>query len=219
MENQSSDTLKGYLIGLAIFGWFALTGQFYINMTSGVAPIPELVIRYFSYFTILTNLLVAICCTSILIIPSSAIGKFFQKAKTLTAITVYILIVGLIYNFILRFLWKPEGLQLIVDELLHSVIPILFIIFWLLFVVKSQLTWKHVFPWLIYPSAYVFFIFIRGFSSGFYPYSFINAGALGTQKAVMNAAGIALIFLIVSLLFIVIAKITNRKNMKIKGNL
>ncbi|MDB5119599.1 MAG: hypothetical protein JWN56_817 [Sphingobacteriales bacterium] len=218
MENQPSIMLKGCLLVLAILGWFALIGQFYINITSGIAPTSEIFIRYFSYFTILTNLLVAVCCTSIIMAPGSALGKFFQHAKTLTAITVYILIVGIIYNLILRFLWKPEGLQLFVDELLHSVIPTLFLLFWSLFVVKSQLGWKHVFPWLIYPSLYVIFIFIRGSFSGFYPYPFINVGSLGYEKALLNAMGIAIAFFVISLLFVAFAKVISKRTVHGQNN-
>jgi len=55
-------------------------------------------------------------------------GIIFFEAGVITAITVYITIVGLVYNVILRFLWKPEGLQFIVDELLHTVIPLLLLV-------------------------------------------------------------------------------------------
>ena len=212
MENQPSKPVKGLLLVLAILGWFALLAQFYINITSGIAPIPELLIRYVSYFTILTNLLVAVCCTSILLAPNSALARFFLRAKTLTAITVYILIVGLIYNLILRFLWLPVGLQKLVDELLHSVIPVMFLVFWFLYVVKSQLVWRDVFPWLIYPLTYVVLIFIRGSASGFYPYPFINVSSIGLEKALSNGVGIAFVFFVISLLFVALAKLITKKS-------
>ena len=121
---------KTFLIILAVCGWFALIAQFYLIMVNRVASIPETIIRYFSFFTILTNLIVAVCCTVILLKPSSSTGKFFSRPTILTAIVVYITVVGIVYNTVLRFLWNPQGLQLIVDELLHSVIPLLFIILW-----------------------------------------------------------------------------------------
>lgn len=214
MENQITSASRIYLLFVAVLGWFALISQFYINMSSGIASTPELLIRYFSYFTLLTNLLVAVCCTSILMAPNDTLSVFFRRPQTLTAITVYILIVGIIYNLILRFIWKPEGLQLIVDELLHSIIPLLFLIFWSLFVSKSQLNWIDVFPWLIYPLIYVVFIFIRGSFSGFYPYPFINVGLIGFEKAMMNAVGIAFAFLLISLLFIFLAKAISKNKLR-----
>lgn len=69
----------------------------------------------------------------------------------LTAILVYIMTVGLTYNTVLRSLWKPQGLQLLADNLLHSIIPFLYLVFWIFFVKKQSLQWKDVFSWLVYP--------------------------------------------------------------------
>jgi peptidoglycan biosynthesis protein MviN/MurJ (putative lipid II flippase) len=139
-------------------------------------------------------------------------GKFLSKQQTLTAVTVYILVVGLIYNIILRVLWKPEGLQMIVNELLHSVIPVLFLLYWLIYVPKNQLKWKNAWPWLLYPLIYTIYVFIFGAITGFYPYPFIDLTQLGPGKILINVAGVAILFLAFSYLLIAIAKLLNRKN-------
>src|SRR4051812_38806133 len=100
---------------------------------------------------------------------------------------VYITVVGLVYNLILRQLWKPAGLQFVDDELLHSVIPFLFILYWLMFVPKSELKWKDVLFWLIYPLIYLICILIRGALSGFYPYPFINTDDIGYYETFINS--------------------------------
>ena len=117
-----------WILSIVSLGWFALIAQFYLIIVNRTVSIPETIIRYFSFFTILMNLLVAVCFTSFLNKKQKS-SAFFSKITTLTAITVYILIVGIVYNVILRFLWKPEGLQKVIDELLHTVIPILCLIF------------------------------------------------------------------------------------------
>jgi len=197
---------KTFLIVLVVSGWFALIAQFYLIIVNRVASIPETITRYFSFFTILTNLIVVVCCTFILLKPVSNIGKFFSRPDTQTAIAVYIAVVGIVYNTVLRFLWAPQGLQLIVDELLHSVIPLLFIILWFLFARKTVLKWKNIFPWLLYPLVYIILILIRGVFSGFYPYPFINVTELGYNKVLVNCAGLLLGFLFLSLLFVAIGK-------------
>ncbi len=197
---------KTFLIVLVVSGWFALIAQFYLIIVNRVASIPETITRYFSFFTILTNLIVVVCCTFILLKPVSNIGKFFSRPDTLTAIAVYITVVGIVYNTVLRFLWAPQGLQLIVDELLHSVIPLLFIILWFLFARKTVLKWKNIFPWLLYPLVYIILILIRGVFSGFYPYPFINVTELGYNKVLVHGAGLLLVFLFLSLLFVAIGK-------------
>ncbi|MEO6670950.1 MAG: Pr6Pr family membrane protein [Ferruginibacter sp.] len=201
MKSHSSPSDKIYLAIMAILGWFALVAQFYININSGIAESSELMIRFFSYFTITTNFIVASCCTLLLIKP---FHKFFSKHSTLTAISVYILVVAIIHNFFLRSLWKPEGLQQIVDEILHSVIPALFLFYWILFVQKNKLSWTVILPWLIYPLIYLIFVLVRGTFSGFYPYPFLNADELGFRKVLINSAGITLLFIAVSILFVAV---------------
>jgi len=209
MEKQNLE--RFYLAAMVIIGWFALVTQFYINMTSGISGIRELMVRYFSYFTIQTNILVAVCFTTLLLKPQSNWGRFFSRQQTLSAITVYIVIVGLIYNTILRFLWEPEGLQKIVDELLHSVIPLLVLFYWFVFTAKDRLQWKNVLPWLIYPFAYIVYVLVRGSVSGFYPYPFINTQRLGLDKVLVNSVGIAFVFICMSLLLVMIAKSTRKE--------
>lgn len=197
----------------AILTWFALITQFYLNITSNIAPVPELVTRFFSYFTIDTNLIVALYCTFILLLPNTSIGRFFSKQSTATAILVYILIVGVVYNIILRFLWAPQGMQRIVDEILHLITPLFFLLYWVAFVAKDKLKWGHALQWMIYPSIYGCFVLVRGYLSGskFYPYPFIDMGKLGLNKGIINTVGFVVIFFITSLLFIGIGKLMSRK--------
>ena len=128
----------------------------------------------------------------------------------MTAITVYILVVGMVYNLILRFLWAPKGLQLIVDELLHTVIPLLCVIFWWIYVRSKALKWKDAYPWLIYPLVYIFIILIRGAASGYYPYPFIDVNTIGYTKVFVNSGILAVCFLGISLLFIAIGRISKK---------
>jgi len=211
MVMQQQKGIKWYFFPIVILGWVALMAQFYLIIENRIAPIPETIIRYFSFYTILTNLLVAVCFSFLLVKPKSVWGLFFSKPGVITAITVYITIVGLVYNVILRFLWKPEGLQFIVDELLHTVIPLLCIVFWTVYVMKSALKWKDAFPWLIYPLVYIIVILIRGAMSGFYPYPFININDIGYNEVLINSGILSLGFLFFSFLYIAIGKMINRR--------
>ncbi|MEO6220458.1 MAG: Pr6Pr family membrane protein [Ginsengibacter sp.] len=195
-----------YLFILVLAGWFALIAQLYLIIVNRVTAIPETIMRYFSFFTILTNILVAVCCTILLLNKKKSLYNFFSNSKNITAITVYITVVGFVYNLILRFLWKPQGLQLLVDELLHTLIPALFILFWLLFIPKAGLKTKHILPGLIYPLVYVIYILIRGEFTGFYPYPFINVKTIGYNKVFLNSGILVIVFAVFSLLFVVIDK-------------
>ncbi|MGF2414063.1 Pr6Pr family membrane protein [Ferruginibacter sp.] len=196
----------------AAAGWIALLLQLYLIIINRVASLPETIVRYFSFFTILTNLLVAISFTLIYFKGITTEGHFLTRPKTLTATTVYITIVGLIYNIILRFQWAPEGLAKLVDELLHTVIPIGFIIFWGKFVPKQNITWATVLPWTIYPLAYLGYTLLRGSFAQWYPYPFVDVMALGYNKVFINSAMVCATFIFFSLLFVGIAKMMHKRS-------
>lgn len=206
MSEKQSKHITLYLAVLAILGWFALAAQLYLIMVNRVVSVLETIIRYFNFFTILTNLIVAICVTVLLLKPNSQRGAWFSRPSTLTAITVYIAIVGMVYNVILRFLWQPQGLQYVADELLHTVIPLLFIIFWFIYVPKNGLQYKQFLPWLIYPLVYVVYTAIYGAITGYYPYPFVNVTELGYPRVLINTGFLLLAFSAFSLLLIAIAR-------------
>ncbi|MEP6645686.1 MAG: Pr6Pr family membrane protein, partial [Saprospiraceae bacterium] len=164
---------------LAIIGWFAIITQFVLMMNQRVASVAETSIRFFSFFTILTNCIVAAYFTYKALKDRPGFLRRFHKPGTLTAITVYITIVGLIYQIVLRKIWEPTGMQMIVDELLHTVIPVLVILFWYIYESNSDIKWTQLPGWLLYPFLYLIFVLVRGQLSGFYPYFFIDMNELG----------------------------------------
>ncbi|MEP6465735.1 MAG: Pr6Pr family membrane protein, partial [Parafilimonas sp.] len=99
--NQPPKTKKIVLFIIVFLGWFALVAQLFLIIQTRQVSIFETIVRYFSFFTILTNLLVTICCTILFADKKSRLNNFFSKPGTLTAIAVYIVIVGIVYNIIL----------------------------------------------------------------------------------------------------------------------
>jgi hypothetical protein len=212
MKNRSVITLI-YAVFNALIVWFGLALQFYISIERYLAlgrTLAGSLVQIFSYFTILSNLLVAIVLTVILIKPNSAAGKFCSRLSVLTATTVYIVIVGLVYNLVLRQIWDPQGLFKLADDLLHTISPLLFLFFWLLFVQKYPLQWKVIFNWAIYPIIYLIYSLLRGVASGLYPYDFIDAKQIGYGQTAINSFFVLLAFLAVSAIFIGITR-TSKK--------
>ncbi|MFD2037294.1 Pr6Pr family membrane protein [Belliella marina] len=188
----------------AIIAWFAVIVQFYLMVENKVSPIPETIIRFFSFFTILTNTLVAIYFSSQIV--KGSLSRFFEKPGKLTAITIYILVVGLVYQFVLRQVWDPTGMQKLVDELLHAATPIATLVYWVLYENKKKIHWNQVPFWLIYPGVYLIFILVRGHFSGFYPYPFVNVAEIGYQQALINSLGVLLLFVLLSSVMILVGK-------------
>jgi hypothetical protein len=195
MENpktQNSNSPRNWIESIGFFlSWFSLVGQFVLMMQNRQANIIETTVRFFSFFTILTNLLVALYFTSrIPMFNKVYFQKTFNKGA-LTALTTFIVVVGLVYQIILRNTWEPKGFQLIIDELLHSVIPLFVLIYWLLFADITDLKFQNSKNWLWFPALYFVYVIIRGHFSNFYPYPFINVSEIGYFQVLIN-------FLIVS---------------------
>src|ERR1044071_1883578 len=108
MSNLTIHYNRKYMAFIAGTAWFALIGQLYLILVNRTTTIPETLLRFFSFFTILSNIIVALSLSTLLVGPNGKWGRFFSKPSTLTAITVYITVVGAIYNGILRFLWAPQ---------------------------------------------------------------------------------------------------------------
>lgn len=195
---------------IALVGWFAVITQLVLIINNREVSIGNTLFRFFGFFTVDTNIIVALCFTFIFLGTKYRLGRFFSKPSTITAITVYITIVGIVYNVILRSLWQPTGLQNTVDELLHTFIPALVIIFWLIFVPIEQLKWKNVFTWLIYPIIYIIYALIHGAVTKWYPYPFVDVNKLGYNKALFNTAGILLVIFLLSLALIATGKLMKK---------
>lgn len=195
---------------IALVAWFAVITQLLLIIDNREVSFNNTLLRFFGYFTVDTNIMVALCFTFVLFGSKYRLGRFFSRPATITAITVYITIVGIVYNVILRSLWQPTGLQKTVDELLHTVIPSLVILFWLLFVPIENLKWKNAFAWLIYPLLYMGYAVIHGTMTNWYPYPFVDVNELGYQKALLNAGGVLLVILLLSLALIGTGKLMRR---------
>ena len=124
----------------AALGWIGLLIQFSMTIENSRAQGMTLVggtIAYLSFFTILTNLLIAIALTSSLVAKVSSRGLFSRPAVT-SALAAYIATVGIVYALLLRDLWNPEGLQQAADILLHDVVPLMFVGGWLFLVSQGS---------------------------------------------------------------------------------
>ena len=73
---------------------------------------------FFSFFTILANIL-AIACFAATLFPGQQGLAFFRRPKVQTAVALYMLVVAIIYIGILEGLWAPTGLMHVLDRLLH----------------------------------------------------------------------------------------------------
>ncbi len=205
------DIMSAYRLLAALIGWGALALQYWLMMNADAPTDPvNRTINFFSYFTILTNILVALAMTAPLLAPNSRIGRFFDKPGVRTAIATYIIVVSVTYHLLLRDLWDPQGLQKIADYTLHYGTPALFVLDWLLFVPKRDVPWSAAFKALGYPIVYLAWTLYHGTWSGFYPYPFVDVGQLGMEKVLINSGAMTAAFIVLCLVLIALGKILSR---------
>ncbi|WP_192562285.1 Pr6Pr family membrane protein [Pseudomonas gozinkensis] len=198
----------------AVLGWAGLGIQLYLiffaRLSVGASLLGGLV-SFFSYFTVITNTLVAVVLTCAVTYRESAARRWFLQPWVSSGIAVSIAVVGLAYSILLRHLWHPQGWQFIADELLHDVMPLLFLAYWWLCVPKGSLRLKHLPLWLIYPLVYFAYALLRGHLLGAYAYPFIDVALLGYPQVFVNAGGILVGFVLIALLVIGIDRWQGRR--------
>ena len=190
---------------IATIAWLALAAQTDITVHRMLArglSVFDGIERLSSYLTNLTVFAVALCFSCVAALGRSPLGRFFRKPPVVTAVVVYIVFVGLAYNLLLRHLWTPSGYRAVLNECLHTVIPVLSAIYWVLFVPRFHLTLRQCLLWLIYPLGYLCITLWRGSTSDFYPYPFINVGELGYPHVLLNASLLVLAFVTLMGVFI-----------------
>jgi hypothetical protein len=208
--------VRVYTAVAASIGWFALVLQLYLEIHRSLAggpPMAEIIVGYFSFFTILTNLLVVAVLTSSGRHRKSKLGNFFSRPTVQTATATYIGIVGVTYSVLLRKLWNPTGLQKLADVLLHDAMPVIYILFWFIWVPKGDLRWKDGFVWLAYPLVYLLYVLARGAATGLYPYPFIDVASLGYPRMLVNVVLFLVFFLAVGLVAIAVGRWTERRKL------
>ena len=186
----------------ALLIWFAVILQLVLMLRNESAqPLAQTLTRFFSYFTILINILAATYLTA------QAVGAAWSyRPGVLTAVTGYILIVGISYQVLLRHVWAPQGWDRVADELLHTVNPVIPLIYWILYEDKQAVRYRQIFGWLIFPMVYLAYTLIRGSIAGWYPYHFVDVNKIGLKQTLINSAGLVLVFLLILLIMIALGK-------------
>lgn len=194
---------------VAALAWLTVGTQFILSIRTGVANgngVVGGIVSYFGYFTLLTNIL----CAAILTAHAGArrgervtgsgsephaLGAFLRLPAVASTAATAIIIVGVVYHLLLAALWNPQGIDLVVDTMLHTVLPILFVLFWWQTVPRGAITLQEIPRWASYPAGYAVYAFARGEIIGEYPYPFIDVASIGYGAALRNSVAVAVVFL------------------------
>ncbi|MBK6877451.1 MAG: Pr6Pr family membrane protein [Ignavibacteria bacterium] len=201
---------KTFQIMGAVAAWFAGLLQFYISMKFADSRAAE-AIRFFSFMTIWTNIIIAVYYTVLILSPQTKLGRFFSRPMVQAGLLLYIIIVGLIYHLILANQWNPQGLEFIADQSLHTVVPILYLFYWIFFSEKEKLSYSSALKWLEYPVIYIVYSLIRGAITGKYPYFFVDVTKLGYATTLTNASYVLAAYFVLGLMLVFINNLMTNK--------
>ena len=200
-----------FLLGLlAAVAWFGVLLQFALSLALSKANGYSLAhgsITYFGYFTVLSNLLVAVIASMGLVVPESRAFSGSVRGCATTAIVL----VGIGYHVLLREVWDPQGWQQVADNTLHYVVPLLSLAYWGLFPPRWRLAAYAPLAWGAYPVAYFAYVIVRGKLIGSYPYYFIDVGELGFATVLTNALAFLLAFVALGFGIRALARVRERE--------
>ncbi|MGI8667531.1 MAG: Pr6Pr family membrane protein [Jatrophihabitans sp.] len=188
-------------VALGLVWQLALTmrGQNVLVDAHGALPsISTRVIRFLSYFTVESNILVAGTALSLALRPDWD-GRLWRvlRLQALYGITV----TGIVYSTLLRGIVDLHGAAAVTNALLHYVAPLMTVIGWLLFGPRPRLDENTLVTSLSWPALYVGYTLAHGAASHWYPYPFIDVSTLGYVTALRNGVGLNVLLVGVGALY------------------
>lgn len=180
------------VIATAVIAQLVLVAQdvgVLVDQIGSSASLPVRLLRFFSYFTIQSNLLAAFTAASLIARPDRD-GRTWRVLRV--AALVGMTVTFIVYMIALRPIVHLEGTAKLCDIGFHYVAPVLTLVGWMLFGPWPRIDTRSLMRHLVWPITYLLYIFALGSRSGWYPYPFVNAALIGYTRALLNALVIAI---------------------------
>ncbi|MEX2983026.1 Pr6Pr family membrane protein [Streptomyces sp. C36] len=173
--------------------------------------------RLFGYFTVQSNLLLAIACAWSA--HRAWTGRPALSPRITGGALLYISITGLVFHFVLSndssgFAMTSERtpLESVANHLLHTVTPLAAALDWLVLTAPGGFLLRHAGQWLAYPFLYLPFALIRGAlldpgTEGRYPYPFLDVDLHGYAGILGNAVVFGLAFYTLALVLVLLDRV------------
>ena len=192
---QDPTWLRVVRVVVAVLGLVAIVVQF-VERASDPRPFDP--VSFFSFFTILSNLLVA----AVLLATGTGRGPgWLRRDLVRGAATTYIATTGLIYLLLLSD--DPVAVDATipwVDAVLHEVVPIAVLLDWLLAPPRERLSVGGAARWMAFPVTYLVYSLVRGPIVDWYPYPFLDPREAGYAEVAVTSVVVAVAIVVLVLL-------------------
>lgn len=152
---------------------------------------------YFTYFTIWSNILVAIITAMLFLRPDR--DSFVFRVLRLDSVLM-IVVTGIIYNVVLAGSAKLQGLEVVSNLFDHVLTPIVSLLVWLVVGPRGWISLRIIGAALILPIVWLAFAMARGASMGAYPYGFVDVAKYGYGTVLLNVANIVIFAIVLCLI-------------------
>ena len=145
-------------------------------------------VRVASFFTIQSNLLVAITSALLAANPNRD-GRIWRvlRVDALVGITV----TGIVYSTVLARMHEPKGWeQTSTNAVFHYVVPVLAVVGWLAFGPRPRVDRATVAWSLVWPLLWFGYTLVHGELSAWYPYPFVSVTEHGYPRVLLNALAV-----------------------------
>lgn len=190
---------------VSAIAWAALLLQLFLSLRMSLDSgngIAHGIWMYLAYFTVLSNLLVAVTATTATRRPDGGRDLAWRGC----AVTAIVL-VGVGYHLLLSDFPIPAGPLRVANILLHYVVPLAALAWWLWLPPRRNIPPAAPWHWLQWPMLYAAYALARGAMTGFYPYPFIDVPVLGITRTLVHCAGLGAAFLVIAYLLRALARL------------
>jgi hypothetical protein len=170
----------------------------HVDPSGRIAGAAERALRFFSYFTIQSNLLAAGTALTLIAHPDRD-GRTWRVLRV--AAIVGMTVTFVVYMIVLRPIVHLHGVAKLTDIAFHYVAPPLTVIGWLLFGPWPRIDIASLLRHLVWPFCYLAYVLVLGAITGWYPYPFIDVGKLGYPHTLRNALALTVLLLIVGAIY------------------
>ena len=164
-------------------------------------------LHYFSYFTIDSNLLAA-AVFLILGVRRGERSAWFENVRGLAVICMTI--TGVVFSVLLSGTDVDTAIPW-VNNVVHSVMPIVVAVDWLLDPPRVRLTYRQGLTWVAAPAVWLVYTLVKGPIVGKYPYPFLDPANGGYATVAIYVAGILAGMALVTLAAVWIANATHER--------
>ncbi|SEB93909.1 hypothetical protein SAMN04489844_1364 [Nocardioides exalbidus] len=151
----------------------------------------ERIYRFFAYFTIQSNLLVAIPST-VLVLRPDVDSRWWRVARL--AGLIGISVTGLVHFFLLRPLLHLDGSDWVADKWLHMLVPVVAVAAWAWVGPRPRASARDAAYAIVWPILWTAWTLVFAEIDGWVPYPFMDADKDGWGPVVVVCAGITVLF-------------------------